>query len=100
MTLPSTDQDHELIEAATRLEKPDIDFLRGEFLVYRDAQRTVGPGDTEAWPEPIDDLAALLNELRAQIRRYAIIHDADAEVAVVLWICLLGPTRQQRTRRS
>jgi hypothetical protein len=81
--LPRLLHEASLTKLAERLGE-DLDFLRSELETF-----IVAPtGETvavEPWPEPVD-LKELLKETTAQIRRYVVIHDPDAIVAVPLWI--------------
>src|SRR5947209_8108142 len=81
-SLPSAEQETRLADLAKRLDE-DLDTLCVEFEAFvgtdvRDAE------DIEPWPEPVDT-RALLVEVMAQIRRYVVLHDDDAAVAMVLW---------------
>jgi putative DNA primase/helicase len=59
--------------------------LRGEFATFAAVEESSDSGYVEPWPEPVPT-AALLGEVMTQIRRYVVVHDDDAAVAMVLWI--------------
>jgi hypothetical protein len=84
--LPGKEREIRLADLAKRLDE-DVEILRAEFEAFvgtdvRDAEDE----DVEPWPEPVDT-KALLTEMMAHIRRYVVLHDDDAAVAMVLWIC-------------
>jgi putative DNA primase/helicase len=83
--LPSAEHESRLAALAERLGE-DLGFLQdqfGQFVRAEDASSVAG--DVEPWPEPVD-AKALLPEVMAQVRRYVVLHDEGAAVAVVLWI--------------
>jgi Protein of unknown function (DUF3631) len=82
--LPSAEQETRLADLAKRVDE-DVEILRAEFEAFagtdvRDVE------DVEPWPEPVDTKTPL-TEVMAQIHRYVVVHDDDAAVAMVLWIC-------------
>jgi Protein of unknown function (DUF3631) len=82
---PSAEHEPRLAALAKRLGE-DLDFLRDEFSQLVAVEK-IGGADIEPWPEPVE-LHALLTETMAQVRRYVVIHDDAAVVAIVLWIAL------------
>ena len=87
LRVPSAEHERRLVALAKRLGE-DIDFVRDEFAQFaevEDAGSSIS-GDIEPWPDPVDT-ATLLTELTAQVRRYVVVHDDAAAVAIVLWIC-------------
>jgi uncharacterized protein DUF3631 len=79
--LPRLAHEAHLAKLAKRLGE-DIDFLRDEFAAF------IGPdAETvalEPWDGPVDT-QALLNELMARVRRFAVMHD-DVATALSLWV--------------
>jgi hypothetical protein len=86
LKLPAVEQESRLVTLAKRLGE-DLDFLREEFakLVDLEVESSGIVKFDEPWPEPVGT-AELLTELRAQLRRYIIVHDEAGETAIVLWI--------------
>jgi Protein of unknown function (DUF3631) len=84
--LPTAVHEQKLAALATRTGK-DLNFLRGELsqLVAKEEAGAITLVAPELWPEPVN-LNVLLVETLAQIRRFVVIHDDAAAVAVVLWI--------------
>lgn len=83
--LPSAVHEQKLAALAERLDE-DLDFLRQELSTLI-AEEEITSVACEQWPEPVD-LNVLLTEIMVQIRRYVIVHNEAAAVAVVLWIGL------------
>jgi hypothetical protein len=81
--LPSAVHEQKLAALAERLDE-DLDFLRQELSTLI-AEEEITSVACEQWPEPVD-LNVLLTEIMVQIRRYVIVHNDAAAVAVVLWI--------------
>ena len=85
LKLPSVEHEPRLAKLAERLGE-DLNFLREEFSKLVAVEERSGGADyVEPWPEPVD-LNPLLTETLAQMRRYVVIHDDAAAVAVTLWI--------------
>ena len=86
LKLPSAEHEPQIVALAKRLDE-DLDFLRDEFTQFAAAQeKSSDTGYVEPWPEPIDT-RRLLGEVMSQLRRYVVVHDDAAAVAIVLWIC-------------
>jgi putative DNA primase/helicase len=86
LKLPTLEQEPRLAALAKRLDV-DLDSLRDEFMELAAVeQESSEAGYVEPWPEPIDT-QTLLNAMTAQLRRYVVLHDDAAAVAIVLWIC-------------
>jgi len=83
--LPSAQHEPRLAALAKRLDE-NLDVLRDEFAEFTAVEDKGSGIEIEPWPEPVD-ARALLTELTTQVRRYVVIHDDAAAVAVVLWIC-------------
>jgi len=84
--LPSVEWEPRLVELARRLGE-DPEFIRTEFENFVAVEvRISDPTYVEPWEAPVE-LAVLLSDIRAQLRRYVVIHNDDAVAAVVLWIC-------------
>ena len=71
-------------ELAKRLDE-DVELLKDEFEDFIGGEEDSDTGDIEPWPELT---RALLSEVRAQFRRYVIVHNDAGQVAIVLWIFL------------
>jgi hypothetical protein len=86
LKLPRADHEPRLKALAEQLGE-DLGYMREEFskLITVEEKSSGDTGFVEPWPEPVD-LNVLLTETLAQVRRYAVIHDDAAAVAVVLWI--------------
>jgi putative DNA primase/helicase len=85
LKLPSAEHESRLAALAKRRGE-DLDLLREEFSMLVAAEETSGGTDSiEPWPEPVD-LNVLLTETTAQVRRYVVIHDDAAVLAITLWI--------------
>jgi hypothetical protein len=84
--LPSAEHEPRLAELAKRLGE-DLDLMRDEFneFVVVSLPRSYS-GYVEPWPDPVDT-KTLLIEVMAQLRRYVVVHDDAAAIAIVLWIC-------------
>ncbi len=83
--LPSAEHEPRLA-ALAKCSGEDLDFLRDEFATFAAVEEASSEtGEVKPWPEPVDT-KVLLTEVMAQIRRYIVIHDDDAAVAIVLWI--------------
>ena len=86
LKLPSAEHEPRIAALAKRLDE-DLDFLRDEFTQFAAAQeKSSDTGYVEPWPEPIDT-RTLLGEVMSQLRRYVVVHDDAAAVAIVLWVC-------------
>ena len=84
--LPTAVHEQKLATLAERTDK-DLNFLRDELsqLVAEEEVGAAASSAPELWAEPAD-LNVLLVETLAQIRRFVVIHDDAAAVAVVLWV--------------
>ena len=86
LKLPSAEHEPQIVALAKRLDE-DLDFLRDEFTQFAAAQeKSSDTGYVEPWPEPIDT-RTLLGEVMSQLRRYVVVHDDAAAVAIGLWVC-------------
>jgi Protein of unknown function (DUF3631) len=89
LKLPCAEHEPRLAELARRSGE-DLDFLRGELAQRVEVETEIiekssGADSVETWPEPVDT-KVLLTEVMAQLRRYVVVHDDAAAVAMVLWI--------------
>jgi hypothetical protein len=82
--LSRTEHEPRLVALAKRLDE-DLEFLRDEFAQFAAVEeKSSDTGYVEPWPEPVDT-QALLTEMAAQLKRYVVVHDDAAVVAVTLW---------------
>jgi len=86
LKLPSAEHEPRIAALAKRLDE-DLDFLRDEFTQFAAAQeKSSDTGYVGPWPEPIDT-RSILSEVMSQLRRYVVVHDDAAAVAIGLWVC-------------
>jgi putative DNA primase/helicase len=84
--LPKSEREAKLGELAKKLGE-NIELLRDELvLLVGDEEERIEGGEVEPWPEPLD-ARALLDEVEAQFRRYIVVHNESAAVAIALWVC-------------
>jgi putative DNA primase/helicase len=84
--LPRAEHEPRLALLAGRIGE-DLQSLRDQFQQFIEVEETRSEvGEVAPWDEPVNT-KTLLAEVMAQIRRYVILHDEDAAVAVVLWTC-------------
>jgi putative DNA primase/helicase len=87
LKLPIVEHEPRLAALAKRSGE-DIGFLRDEFSqLVETEERSVDTGYVEPWPEPVNT-HELLEETMTQLRRFIVIPDDDAAVAIaiVLWV--------------
>ena len=86
LKLPSAEHEPRIVALAKRLDE-ELDFLRYEFARFIAAQeKSRDTAYVEPWPEPVDT-RTLLSEVMSQLRRYVVVHDDAAAVAIDLWVC-------------
>jgi Protein of unknown function (DUF3631) len=85
LKLPKAEREPRLALLAKRLGE-DIAVLRSELaLLIAAAEKASAIEALTPWPEPVDS-HALLVELMTQLRRYVVLYDDAAAVAITLWI--------------
>jgi len=83
--LPRAEHEPRLAALAERLGE-DLQFLRDEFAQFvSEEEPSSEDGYVEPWPEPVNT-KVLLTEVMKQLRRYVVLHDDNAAVAIVLYV--------------
>jgi hypothetical protein len=83
--LPRAEHEPRLAALAERLDE-DLQFLRDEFAQFVSVEEaSSAAGDIEPWPEPVSTVT-ILAEVMTQVRRYNVLHDDAAAVAIVLFV--------------